>query len=331
MHQIVNKITNHCFSAKEDESILAAALSAGFHFPYGCQKGFCGKCKGVVIEGKINHPSPPPKGIEASERIEGFALMCQSKALSNLIIAVDEITTSAMIESKTYPSKVMAIEHLNHDVVKMTVETLNNDTMQFFAGQYVDLIYPNFKARSFSIANAPTNSNLIEFHIRLVTGGRFTHFIFEELKEKTPLQIEGPKGSFYLREGNSPIIMLAGGTGFGPIKAMIEHSLASQKRPIVLYWGVRDEVDFYMNLPFVWAKKYGHIEFIPVLSEANPNWLGRIGFVHEALLEDIKNLSPYEAYVCGPPVMVEAAVSTFISHGLKKQNFYSDSFELLSY
>ncbi len=330
MYQIVNKTTNHRFSIKADESILAAALSAGFNFPYGCQKGLCGKCKGVVIKGEINHPSPLPKGIKVLERAEGFALMCQSKALSNLIIEVNEITTSTMIESKTYSCTVVAIEHLNHDVVKMTVK-ISNDTMQFFAGQYVNLMHPDFKARSFSIANAPTNSNLIEFHIRLVIDGRFTHFIFEELKEKTLLQIEGPKGSFYLRGGNMPIIMLAGGTGFGPIKAMIEHSLTSQKRPIVLYWGVRDEVDFYMNLPFGWANKYNHIKFIPVLSEANPNWLGRVGFVHEALLEDIKDLSPYEAYVCGPPIMVETAASTFITHGLKKQNFYSDAFELLNH
>lgn len=327
MYQVINEVTGHRFNVKPNQAILDAALEQGVNLPYGCQKGLCGKCKGLVTGGKIAHTKPLPKGLEPAEFEAGFALMCQTQALSDVTIAVDELSSDIDTISKTYPCKVISINRLNHDVVALTLKIPSGDNMQFLAGQYIDLCHPDFESRSFSIANAPNTEGIIELHIRLVSDGQFTHFVFEQLKEKDLLTLEGPKGSFYLRNTNNPIIMIAGGTGFGPVKSMVEQNLTTQKRLIDIYWGVRDEVDLYSDLPKQWAAQYQHIRFIPVLSEANPRWQGRKGYVHQAVLNDYDDLSHADIYACGPPVMVQSVAKYFVQKGMKKTNFYSDAFE----
>ncbi len=232
---------------------------------------------------------------------------------------------------QTLPCKVESIQRLNHDVVKILLKTLGSELLQYQAGQYIDLIHPNFGSRAFSIANTPTNSNLLELHIRLIDGGKFTNFIFNELDEKSLLKLEGPKGGFFFREeSKKPVIMVAGGTGFGPIKGIIDHTLDSKlNRKIYLYWGVRDEVDLYMNLLEQWTEEYDNIHFVPVLSEANDTWQGRTGFVHEIVLEDFDDLIGYEVYACGPPIMVKSAFSSFLEQGMIKEDFFTDILELI--
>ena len=170
-------------------------------------------------------------------------------------------------------------------------------------------------------------------HIRLIEDGEFTNFIFNELKEKTLLSIEGPRGDFYLREKSTkPIIFVAGGTGFGPVKAIIEHIISSKNnRQIFIYWGVRDEKDIYMKTPYNWEQDHQNITFIPVLSEANKSWSGRTGFVHEAVVHDFDSLKEYEVYACGPPVMVKSAANSFVEKGLSKDSFFSDSFDFVKH
>jgi CDP-4-dehydro-6-deoxyglucose reductase len=224
---------------------------------------------------------------------------------------------------------VQSINRLNHDVVQVFLKIPGDESLQYLAGQYIDLIHPDFDPRAFSIANAPVNSSLIELHIRLVEGGKFTNFLFNELKEKALLRLEGPKGTFYFKEDSKkPVILVAGGTGFGPIKAIVEHAIEiNLKRQIYIYWGVRDEVDLYMNLPQQWVNEYNNIHFVPVLSEPNEQWKGRTGFVHESVLVDFDDLTGYEVYACGPPTMVKAAADTFLDQGMIKDNFFSDAFE----
>ncbi len=327
MFVITNQISGKTFEIKDSQSILAAGLSQGIAMPYGCEKGFCGKCKGLVLAGEILHTNPLPKGIEQSEFDEGFALMCQSQALSDVSIAVDELSSTAEIESKIYPAKVVSIDKLSFDVIALKLKTPVSDTMQFLAGQYIDLLHNDFEPRSFSIANSPNIEGIIELHIRLIDDGKFTQFVFNELQEKSLLQLEGPKGSFYLRDGDKPIVMLAGGTGFGPIKSMVESMLGNQSRSIVIYWGARDEQGLYSDLPKQWAAEYDHISYVPVLSEQTENWAGRTGFVHQAVLTDYPDLSAVEVYACGAPIMVKAAADSFATQGLPKTNFYSDAFE----
>jgi len=328
MFTIENQVSGKIFRTDGDSAILDDALIHGLNFPYGCQKGFCGKCKATIMEGEVDYEGDIPNGITPEEVAEGMALLCQCRAKSDISLVVDELDSVADIEVRNLPCKVESLKHLNHDVTQIILKIPGSESLQYLAGQYVDLIHPNFEPRAFSIANAPINSNLIELHVRQIENGKFTNFVFNELEEKSLLRIEGPKGDFFFREDSKkPVILVAGGTGLGPIKSIIEHAILTKlNRKIYLYWGVRDEVDLYMDLPKQWADEYDNIHFVPVLSEPNDTWQGRTGFVHEGVLSDFEDLTGYEIYACGPPVMVKAAAKTFVEQGMIKDNFFSDAF-----
>ncbi|MCS5585932.1 MAG: CDP-6-deoxy-delta-3,4-glucoseen reductase [Gammaproteobacteria bacterium] len=328
MFTIENQISGKVFRTDGDSAILDDALIHGLNFPYGCQKGFCGKCKATIMEGEVGYEGDIPNGITPEEVAEGMALLCQCRAKSDVSLVINELDSVADIEVRNLPCKVESIKHLNHDVTQIMLKIPGSESLQYLAGQYIDLIHPDFEPRAFSIANAPTNSSLIELHVRQIENGKFTNFVFNELEEKSLLRIEGPKGDFFFKEeSKKPVILVAGGTGLGPIKSIIEHAVATQlNRPIYLYWGVRDEVDLYMDLPEKWADEYDNIHFVPVLSEPNEAWQGKTGFVHESVLSDFDDLTGYEVYACGPPDMIKAAAKTFVEQGMIKDNFFSDAF-----
>ncbi len=329
MFSIENQISGKTFPINKDETILDAAISHGINFPYGCQKGFCGQCKATILEGEVYYEDEVPNGITEQEIADGMALLCQCNVKSDVKLTVSEIDSVDDIELKTMPCRVEKISHLSGDVVKLLLKIPGSESLQYLAGQYIDLAHPDFEPRAFSIANAPVNSSTIELHIRVIEGGKFTNYISNDLEKKSLLKIEGPKGSFYfIEDSDKPAILVAGGTGFAPIKSIIEHMIETNSdREAFIYWGVRDEPDLYMSLPEEWSKEYDNIHFVPVLSEPNENWKGRTGFVHDSVLEDFEDLIDYEVYACGPPVMVEAVANTFIGKGMKKDNFYSDAFE----
>jgi len=329
MYTVLNQVSGKSFQCGSNQTVLDGALSNGFNFPYGCQNGFCGQCKAVILNGEIDYDEGNPEAISDEDIEANMALLCQCKAKSDLYIAVDEIDSLANIQIRSMPCRVEEVNHLNHDVVQLILKIPGSQSLQYLAGQYLDIEHPEFEPRAFSIANAPVNSNLLELHIRLVEGGQFTNFVFNALTEKTILRIEGPKGSFFLREeSDRPIIFIAGGTGFGPIKAIIENLiLTNSSRTVYLYWGVRAEQDFYLNLPSEWSQKHSNISFIPVLSEPDSSWSGMFGYVHEVVMKDFENLIDFEVYACGPPVMVKAAAKSCIENKLNKENFFSDSFE----
>lgn len=329
MFTVLNQVSGKSFQCGADEPVLEGALSNGFNFPYGCQNGFCGQCKAIILNGEVEYDGDIPSAISKEDIDSNIALLCQCKAKSDLYIAVDELDSLASIEIRSMPCRVEQINYLNHDVIQLVLKIPGAQSLQYLAGQYLELEHSDFEARSYSIANAPTNSNLIELHIRLVDGGKLTNFIFNALSLKTILRIEGPKGSFFIREeSKSPIIFIAGGTGFGPVKAIIEHLInINSNRIIHIYWGVRSEVDLYSSLPSDWSKECTNISFVPVLSEANDSWTGNRGFVHETVVSDFDDLSGFEVYACGPPVMVNASIKSCLEHKLNKDNFFSDSFE----
>ena len=329
MFKVLNQSSSKSFQTSGKVSVLEDALANGINFPYGCRNGFCGKCKALILEGEIVYVGKLPEAISKEDLKVNMALLCQGKAVSDLHINVDEIDNLSNIEVRSLPCRVEKINRLNDDVIEIILKFSEPQSLQYLAGQYLDLKYSGFEPRSFSIANAPNNSSLIEIHVRLVDNGKFTNFIFNTLKEKTIIRIEGPKGSFFLREdSDKPIIFIAGGTGFGPIKAIIEHLIATGlKRRVHLYWGVRDKKDIYSNLPSEWADEFDMISYVPVLSEANDFWQGAKGFVHEAVIKDFADLSNYEVYACGPPIMIRATTNSFLKIGMLKKNFFSDAFE----
>jgi CDP-4-dehydro-6-deoxyglucose reductase len=228
------------------------------------------------------------------------------------------------------PCRVEKMHKASGDVMVLQLRLPANERLQFLAGQYIDILLKDQKPRSFSLANAPHHDEFLELHIRNIAGGTFTQHVFSGMKERDILRINGPLGTFFLHEDSEkPIIFVAGGTGFAPVKAIIEHALyIGMKRPMHFYWGARTLADLYM-LPLAgeWAGR--GIRFTPVLSEPLPgdHWQGRTGLVHQAVLDDYADLSGHEVYACGAPLMVEAAHRDFTAQrGLPDEAFFSDAF-----
>lgn len=330
-HQITIKPSEHVFHAKLGETVLDAALREGFPLPYGCRNGACGTCKGKVLAGTVDHGPYQESALTEQEKQSGMALFCCARPLSRLVIECQEIGAVKDIPIKTLPCRVQKLERLAPDVMVIYLRLPAHERLQFLAGQYIDILLKDGKRRSFSLANAPHDDELLQLHVRNYPGGAFTEHVFTRMKEKDILRFEGPRGTFFLRENSDkPIIFLASGTGFAPIKGMLEYAFhAGIDRPMVLYWGVRVKADLYMaELAAQWQQR-GNFTFIPVLSEAPPsdNWTGRTGFVHLAVMEDFNSLASYQVYACGAPVMVEAAHRDFTTlKGLPEDEFYSDAF-----
>lgn len=331
-YQITLQPSNHSFTVNDDETILAAALREGFALPYGCRNGACGSCKGKVLGGEVDYGNYQSGSLKPEEIAEGKALFCVSRPLSDLVIEAKEIRAAGEVPVKTLPCRVQKLVRLADDVMLMQLKLPANERLQYLAGQYIDFLLKDGRRRSYSIANPPHADEFIELHLRHVQGGRFTDHVFGTMKEKDILRFEGPHGSFFIREdSDKPVIFVAGGTGFAPIKGMLEHLFAERTgRQLILYWGARAKKDIYLpELPIQWQQQFANFTFIPVLSDPAPEdqWQGRTGYVHQAVLEDFDDLSGYEVYACGAPVMVEAARNAFArTHGLPDGAFYADSF-----
>jgi CDP-4-dehydro-6-deoxyglucose reductase len=251
-------------------------------------------------------------------------------ALEDLTIECREVGGLTGIKPRILPARVAKKEQLSHDVIALHLQLPSSERLQFLAGQYIEFILKDGKRRAFSIANAPHDSEFIELHIRVIPGGVFSAYVTNEMQEKAILRLEAPFGNFFLREDSSkPIIFVAGGTGFAPVKGIIEHMLHNNiKRDIILYRGARVAEDLYMHeLCEKWAEFTPHLTYIPVISEPEGDtWQGRTGLVHQAVLADYKDLSGYQAYVCGAPGMCEVAHHSFVAQGLNADEFFSDAF-----
>jgi CDP-4-dehydro-6-deoxyglucose reductase len=329
-YQITIQPSGHVYDAKAYETVLESAIEAGFNIPYGCRNGACGSCKGTILSGEVDYGDYARSALSEDEKEQGKALFCCARPLSDLTIECREIIVGT-IPPRILPARVEGKKQLSHDVMALYLKLPSSEHLQFLAGQYIEFLLKDGKRRAFSLSNAPHADNLLEFHLRLIPGGVFTEYVFNEMPDKAIMRFEGPFGSFYYRDNSQkPMIMVAGGTGFAPIKGIVEHMLHHNiKRDIVIYWGARALEDLYMpELPQAWAEQYEHIKFIPVLSDAKPEdqWQGRTGLVHQAVLDDISDLSNFEVYCCGAPAMVEVAHASFQQAGLPEDAFYSDAF-----
>ncbi|HQS37076.1 MAG: CDP-6-deoxy-delta-3,4-glucoseen reductase [Methylotenera sp. 24-45-7] len=329
-YQITIQPSGHVYDAKAYETVLESAIEAGFNIPYGCRNGACGSCKGTILSGEVDYGDYARSALSEDEKEQGKALFCCARPLSDLTIECREIIVGT-IPPRILPARVEGKKQLSHDVMALYLKLPSSEHLQFLAGQYIEFLLKDGKRRAFSLANAPHADNLLEFHLRLIPGGVFTEYVFNEMPDKAIMRFEGPFGSFYYRDNSQkPMIMVAGGTGFAPIKGIVEHMLHHNiKRDIVIYWGARALEDLYMpELPQAWAEQHEHIKFIPVLSDAKPEdqWQGRTGLVHQAVLDDMHDLSDFEVYCCGAPAMVEVAHASFQQAGLPEDAFYSDAF-----
>ena len=323
------------FSANADETLLAAAIRQGIGLPYGCKDGACGSCKCKKLEGTVTHGAHQLKALSAEEEASGFILTCCGVAHSDVVLESRQVTDESAFPIRKMPVRVTSLQRASHDVMVIHLQLPASDMMKYHAGQYVEFLLRDGDRRAYSMANAPhtqTETPGLELHIRHMPGGKFTDHVFGAMKEKEILRIEGPYGSFFLREdSDKPLVLLASGTGFAPLKALIEHMQHKNiTRPAVLYWGGRRPADLYMH-DWMQAKvaEMPHLRYIPVISDALPedHWTGRTGFVHQAVLEDFSDLSGHQVYACGAPIVVESARDAYSAlAGLPAEEFFADAF-----
>jgi CDP-4-dehydro-6-deoxyglucose reductase len=321
------------FTALPGETILAAGIRAGVGLPYGCKDGACGSCKCKKLEGTVIHGEHQSKALSAEEEALGFVLTCCGVAQSAVVLESRQVTQEGAFPIKKMPARVSLMEKKSDDVMLLKLQLPANDSFTYHAGQYVEFILRDGARRSYSMANAPhTLANGLELHIRHMPGGKFTDHVFTAMKEKEIVRIEGPFGSFYLREDSpKPLVLLASGTGFAPLKALIEQmQFKGITRPATLYWGGRRPADLYMD---AWVKtkllEMPHLRYVPVVSDAQAEdgWTGRTGFVHQAVLEDLPDLSAYQVYACGAPIVVESAKAAYTTRAqLPEEAFFADTF-----
>ena len=327
MRKVTVQPSGHAFEVQEGESVLTAALRQDLVLPYGCRNGACGSCKGRIVEGTVDYGVYQRKALTDEEKAQGKALFCQARPLTDLVVEARTIGAAKDIPVRTLPCRVQKLERVADDVMLIHLKLPANERLQFLAGQYIEFLLKDGARRSFSMGNAPHDDELIQLHVRHVPGGQFTDHVFTKMKERDILRFEGPLGTFFLREDSQkPIVLVASGTGFAPIKSVIEHALRKNiARPMALYWGGRRPKDLYMDaLARQWPVRY-----VPVVSEALPEdqWTGRTGFVHRAVMDDFPDLSAHQVYACGVPVMVDAARRDFTQQcKLPEDEFYADSF-----
>ncbi|HEY0294284.1 MAG TPA: CDP-6-deoxy-delta-3,4-glucoseen reductase [Bordetella sp.] len=334
--QVTIQSTHHQFPADADQTVLDAALAAGLVLPYSCRTGACSTCKGKVVCGEVDAGEYPAQILSPEDLAEGYTLFCQAHAQSDLVIDVAEVRMASDIQIRKLPSRVISMDRAASDVMVIKLQLPASEQFRYYAGQYVDIIMKSGDRRSYSMAGAPHTATQLELHIRHTPGGKFTDHVFgageTQMKEREIVRLEGPFGSFFLREdGDKPIVLLASGTGFAPIKAIVEQMIFKKiQRPAVLYWGGRRPQDFYMaELAKSWEAALPDFRYVPVASNALPEdgWQGRTGFVHQVVMQDIPDMSGYQVYACGAPIVVDSARREFSSQcGLPAEEFYADSF-----
>jgi CDP-4-dehydro-6-deoxyglucose reductase, E3 len=334
------------FTVEPTENILDAALRAGVGLPFGCKDGACGSCKAKVLSGELEQGSHAAPALSHEEHLAGMALLCCAQPRSDLVVEVREVAHYGDFPARKMPCRITHLERVTPDVVIVTLQLPASERLKYQAGQFLEFTVGNGARRSYSIATAPHADEPISIHVRHMPGGVFTDALFgaaaKPIRERDILRLEGPLGTFFLRQDSErPIVLLASGTGFAPIKAIAEtifhlqlnHDDPSRSRPartVVLYWGARTRSDLYMSeLPARWASEQPNFRYVPVLSEAleEDAWTGRTGFVHQAVMQDLPDLSQHEVYACGAPVMVEAARRDFVQRcRLPEDQFLADAF-----
>ena len=320
------------FEVDEDETVLDGAFRQGLMLMHGCKEGQCAACKSFVLDGEVDLDRYSTFALPDYELEEGWTLLCRAHAQSDLeveLINFDEEILRSGIAVRTLRTKVEAIEELTHDIRRLVLRVVDGDELNFYPGQYVDVRIPGSdEHRSFSMANLPSQRGLLEFMIKLYPGGRFSELLAnDQLGDGDELEVRGPYGVFTLRNGsNRPLLFIGGGAGMAPIvsllRALAEHGSV---RPAVYYYGARERRDlFHLEQLTDIANVLPSFRFVPALSDEE--WEGEDGLITEVVDRSEPDLAGVDAYVCGPPPMVDAAIELLVRRGVPEDHIYYDKF-----
>ena len=328
------------FEVLDGETVLDAGIRLAIGLPYGCKDGACGSCKCKKISGEVTHRPYQAKAMSDEELAAGMVLACRAEPQSDLVLESRQVTAAGAFPVRKMPARVMGLTRLADDVMQISLQLPANAPLQYHAGQYIDILLADGQRRSYSMATAPQDVDAaqprVDLHLRHMPGGKFTDHVFATMKEKEILRLDGPFGSFHLREdaGQGPLLFLASGTGFAPIKAMLEHmEHTGSQRHAVLYWGARRPADIYMH---DWITEYctrhPQVRYVPVISDALPEdgWTGLSGLALDVMLQEHPDMRDMQLYACGAPAMVEAAQQRAVAdHQLPAEHFFADAFTSL--
>jgi CDP-4-dehydro-6-deoxyglucose reductase len=307
------------FEAHADEPVLTAALRQHLNLPHSCKGGTCGTCRVRVLRGAVEYAHGRPAGIDAEETAAGYALICQARAKQDLVIETREIRHVTDVEIRELPARVERMARLAPDVMGLWLRLPAIEPFTWQAGQYVDVMLPGERRRSFSLANPPHDSALLELHVRRAPGGAFSEQVFGGMQAGSLLRIEGPLGQFVYRPGDRPLLAIGGGTGYAPLKAILREVIESgSRREVVLYWGARTPEDLYED---AWlrdlAARHARFHYTAVTKE----------LVHEAVLRGVAGLAGFDIYAAGPPAMIDAVRATLPRQGADPERIFFDSFD----
>lgn len=320
------------FTCSGTESVLEAALRHGIMLPYGCRDGRCGLCTGKVVEGAVTYPGgEPPESLDEKAVAVGQALFCRARPATDVTIELREADSFEAVPARRMRCRVARMERMAPDVMALWLQPPENERLAFLPGQYVDILLRDGRCRSYCLANAPHDDGLLEIHVRYVDAGEFSSYVFHAMREQAVLHLDGPHGAFHLRAGDRrPIIAMAGSTGIAPIKSMLEHLVhIGDERPVHVFWGVRTREDLYLDARLrQLARAHGRLRYTPCLSDpaTNDAWDGRIGLVHNMLLQDYPDLAGHTLYMSGPPSMIAAAQRDLFRHGADPEHVLGNPF-----
>jgi NAD(P)H-flavin reductase/ferredoxin len=320
------------------ETLLQAALNQGIAFPHDCRAGGCGACKCRLVKGKVKELTDKSYILSAEELRDNYVLACQSIPQSDIEVDVQLRDASTLVETRRTPARITRMVPLTHDIVHLVLKL--EHALPFTPGQYCELSPAEGSAadvnRSYSFANVPDangTSRHAEFFVRKVQGGRFTEWLFNEAKIGDALNVTGPFGDFVLREASTPMVCIAGGSGLAPVLSMLQGALQSLRRPreVTLIFGARSQADLYMldaieALRREWPVRF---DFVPVLANepAESAWPGRRGLIVDHLAGVLGDApGAQQAYLCGPPGMIDSCISGLTAGGVPDSEVYFDKF-----
>jgi CDP-4-dehydro-6-deoxyglucose reductase len=325
-HRVVWLETGQSFDVAAGEAVLEAALRGQIALPHECQFGGCGTCRVRVVEGTVGYEDELPMGLTEEEAEAGYALACQARPTTDLVISVEQaVACSAPTRLNATVEEVCAI---GPDVTRLRLRLPDDADLVYLPGQYMNVQLGGGRHRSFSMASKP-DGNSVDFHVRRIPGGYFTDQYLASLCGGSPLEVELPLGNFrFHAEDYRPLVMVATGTGLAPIKSMLESLMGDDDcPPVSLYWGMRTEADLYLHDEIQrWAEHLYEFQYVPVLSRASDSWIGRRGHVQDAVLADLPDLSEHAIYLCGSPTMIADAKVAFLGRGASVDHLYADSF-----
>lgn len=322
------------FICNDDETILQAAMRQGINLRYGCKHGGCGMCKALVVEGDVDNTEASSFALMDFERRQGFALLCCAYPESDVMLELwdyDEADLFSGVVVQQFEAEVEHLAQLTHDIRGLQIRLIEPATIDFKAGQYIDVLVPGTNEwRSYSMANPPSHNQTIELMIKLMPGGLFSDYVEQNLKAGQRLTLQGPYGNFHLRDTQREAIFIAGGSGMAPILSLLRDMAEKRnERPVTYFYGARARRDlFQLEELRALEQHLPNFHFIPALSEpaSDDAWDGETGLITDVVKKLGATGAGKEAYMCGPTAMIDAAIATLTQLGVEETNIFYDKF-----